>query len=214
MMNVLFGASKTPIDQSKPVEAYNYSLVQKGGFVDIQNAPSHAHAVLKEHKSGIDFIKKGNLAGGGFTLERVNHLLSSDKTTSEVQGHSYDGLSVFTLEGLRFGLEVCLDHLVGRLKKSKAAATPQNPFPSIDIQLVPSCGAFIQASSIVARKGGYVFNSDGLNNVLSDVQKVDAATAVPTSIAYVAQQNVTYAKVNDIFPRGAGKLSIYPARPL
>lgn len=214
MMNVLFGASKTDIDPSKPVEVYNYSLVQKGGFGDIKDAPSHAHAVLKEHKSGIDFIKSNKITGDGFTLERVNHLAPSNKTPSEVQVHSYDGLSLFKMEGLSFGLEVCLDHLVGRLKKSQTAATPKAPFPAIDIQRIPSCGAHIDAQYIVARKGGYVFNSDGLNSVLSDVRKVDAGTGAPTVVASVAQQNVVYAKVNDIFPKGAGKISIYPSRPL
>jgi hypothetical protein len=214
MMKVLFGASTTAIDQSKPVEVYNYSLVQKGGFGDVKDAPSKAHAVLKEHRSGIDFIKSRESTGGGLVLERVQHLDPSNKTTSESQVHSYDGLSVFQLEGRTFGLEVCLDHLKGRLKTAQQAATSKSPFPAIDIQLVPSCGAYIKASAIVAKKGGYVFNSDGLNSVVSDLQRVDTGTGVAAPVASVAQVNVVYAQVNDIFPKGAGKLTVYPARAL
>jgi hypothetical protein len=198
---------KYVIDTSKPIEIYNYSLVQKGGFGDKPDAgPLAAHAVLKEFESGIDFIEAGNLDGGGIALERTRHLAPTNTTRSEVQNRGYDGMSAFQQDGLTFGLEICLDHLEGRLKNSTGV-------PSIDIQLVPSCGASIKASSVVARKGGYVFNSDGLNRTLSDVQK---AGVVPPGIALEASVTLDAMgiRINEIFPKGAGKLSIYPAQPL
>jgi hypothetical protein len=192
------------------VEAYNYSLIQKGGFGDGPEAgPSAAHAVLKELESSIDFIRAGYLAGGGIALERTHHLAPVNKNPrSEVQRSSYDGSSVFQQDGLTFGVEVCLDHLEGRLRRSIG-------LPSIDIQLVPSCGASIQSKSIVAKNGGYVFNSDGLTGMLSDLQKVvDATTRVCISSNPPVAVDTTGIRIAEIYPNGAGTVSIYPIQTL
>jgi hypothetical protein len=81
---------------------------------------------------------------------------------SEVQAHLYDVSSVFDfksrgIDGITFGLEVCLDHAKEKLARSK-------DLPAIDIQLVPSCGMSIEGGSTVARLGGYIFNCDGLQS--------------------------------------------------
>lgn len=206
-LSSLFGP-KYVIDPSKPIEIYNYSLIQKGGFGNAEGAgPNAAHAVLKELESGIDFVKTGELVGGGIALERTHHLAPSNKTPGETQKLSYDGLSVFQRDGLTFGLEVCLDHLEHRLKNTVN-------LPTIDIQLVPSCGAHIDGAGVVAKKDGYVFNSDGLNGVVSDAWKVGATPAKITATTTAVTVDATGVRIAEIFPKGAGKLSIYPAQTL
>lgn len=195
------------IDTSKPVEVYNYTLVQKGGFGDAPNAgPAAAHAVIKEMMSGIDFVGKGNLANGGLALERVHHLAPAGTNRNEVERTSYDGRSIFKQDGLTFGLEICLDHLEGRLRNARNR-------PPIDIQLVPSCGASIKPRSVVARVGGYVFNCDGLNDAESEVQKVGDArhTITPQRLNMLRHHDSAIAP---FFPHGAGIISLYPPQRL
>jgi hypothetical protein len=62
------------------------------------------------------------------------------------------GGSIFRMGGVTFGLEVCLDHLNGRLN----SATDKN---LVQIQLIPSAGAFIEPTNVVA--GAVAFNVDG-----------------------------------------------------
>ncbi|MCL6433020.1 MAG: hypothetical protein K6T90_02210 [Leptolyngbyaceae cyanobacterium HOT.MB2.61] len=243
--------SSVETDITDREEVYNLVLVQKGGFGDTPRVGStFAKVVMKEHVSGMDFIKTSE-SGGGALLERVFHPLTvnqqqlvkhlkdllalteeqlraapisfteseialwrtSEKARlndcltpnsspqflphflfglrsgdayfsalfpliekflkaklgnvkaqelllsirrSEEQQKEYDGSSVFEIDGIRFGLEVCLDHGVRRLKNSKN-------LPTIDIQLVPSCGAQINEDAIVAKTNGYgyIFHCDG-----------------------------------------------------
>ncbi|MEM7584451.1 MAG: hypothetical protein AAF560_13770 [Acidobacteriota bacterium] len=48
-------------DDKQPLEAYNITLVQEGGFGEVGEAHRKARIVIKRYKSGIDFIKRGEL---------------------------------------------------------------------------------------------------------------------------------------------------------
>jgi hypothetical protein len=69
---------------------------------------------------------------------------------------AFDPFGIFTIEGIKFGLEVCDDHLFQRLRNNRA---PNSEL--VQIQIVPSCGMQIVQQAIVAGAGGYVFNCDG-----------------------------------------------------
>ena len=58
------------------------------------------------------------------------------------------GSAVFEIDGIRFGLEVCLDHAKNRLTGNER----------VSIQLVPSCGMSWTAYKCVA--GGLYFGVD------------------------------------------------------
>ena len=58
------------------------------------------------------------------------------------------------MDGILFGLELCRDHLTGRLAHSHESGRVQ-------IQLIPSCGASIEHTSIACVEGGIIFNCDG-----------------------------------------------------
>lgn len=187
-------------------EAYNYSLIQKGGFGNDKAAGlKTAFAVLKEKKSGIDFIRAGTLKDGGIALERVKHLAPLNGRRDERQRRNDDGASVFTLDGLTFGLEICLDHLVGRLRNSRN-------LPGIDVQLVPSCGAEIDPRRIAVKPGGLVLHCDGLG------WGCDARTAtlppVAPAPAEVLAVNAGAVRVAEIFAKGAGAVHVFPALQL
>jgi hypothetical protein len=59
------------------------------------------------------------------------------------------GGSVFTIDGIKFGLEICLDHLNARI----------GPGTGIQIQLVPSAGASLKQFACI--HNGIAFNVDG-----------------------------------------------------
>jgi hypothetical protein len=77
--------------------------------------------------------------------------------TSEQNLSGIGGGSIFTIDNITFGLEVCLDHYKRRL----ADYTPQKGEPLPQIQLIPSEGANIVKNSIAVEAGGIIFNVDG-----------------------------------------------------
>jgi len=155
----------------------NYALVQKGGS---QTNEVQDLVVAKEFPSHVDFKHPGlgNLqwfdpaqtqakVGGQmqkhFAPEggRVDPVKDWDGTgnapvlgVNTAQVSEKVGGTIFTKDGITFGLEVCRDHLIGRLAHCKEAGT-------VLIQLVPSCGASIEHSSIACVADGIVFNVDG-----------------------------------------------------
>lgn len=79
---------------------------------------------------------------------------------SEINKSGYGGGSVFTIDEIAFGLEVCLDHAKERLRKFYANAAKSGD-PKIQIQLIPSWGMSITGSSVCCVKDGIVYNVDG-----------------------------------------------------
>jgi hypothetical protein len=152
----------------------NYVLVQKGG----QKTSTHHDIVLaKEFPAHVDFkhptvndyewfdpTKSAAKVGGkvepnikpfGSRTDPIHGVNSSsvlDAHTASVS--ELVGGAIFTMDGILFGLEVCRDHLVGRLAHSQDSG-------KVQIQLVPSCGASIEANNISCIADGIVFNCDG-----------------------------------------------------
>jgi hypothetical protein len=79
-----------------------------------------------------------------------------DEQNGEDKKTAFDSLSIFTIKGIKFGLEVCLDHYCARIRCFRKPDTDV-----VQIQLVPSCGMQIQEKAVIAGAGGYVFNCDG-----------------------------------------------------
>ena len=122
-----------------------------------------ARCVIKSSRSGIDFLNHaqfGGLANGDVRsmLDPVDDLegrtlaLAGDADTLEIDD---DGL--FTMNGVSFGLEICLDHAKHRLVRACARSGAK-----VQVQLVPSGGMEIHEESICVEPGGLVFHCDGL----------------------------------------------------
>ena len=73
-----------------------------------------------------------------------------DQRLTDSKDESKSGGSLFTIDGIKFGLEICVDHTNGRRLQ---------PTEGVQIQLVPSAGAHI--AHFVCRPGGIAFNVDG-----------------------------------------------------
>ncbi len=219
------------------IEAYNYCPVISGGWdVDGSNnaqaRQAATHLVQKQYLStgGVtDFI---STVDNSSTWSRINYLPAtrSSGPGRETQRRGDDGGAIFTVGGVTFGLEVCLDHSQGRLK----ASPPLPGQPLVQIQLVPSCGMSINKSSVVAVNGGWVFNVDGWSRVKNgrrirgyhtDLQRVtevavsgatspasssfDKIKLVPASTPRRVALSESPDFVQELYALGSGQLFVY-----
>lgn len=151
--------------QTNMYEIYNVALVQKGGYSSPEDQLNNRIAVMKEFKSGIDFLQ---LPPSGLSDAETTHLpaIGDASYTKEINtpgaqpGGGYNGGSIFNLDGITFGLEICLDHAKRRLVR----AAPQTGQLFPQLQLIPSGGMTIESSAVATCKNGLVFNVDGLGN--------------------------------------------------
>lgn len=110
-------------------------------------------SIEKKFISNEDFVL--NLHSNAYAEEEVAYP-PIDEHDGEDKQRAFDPLSIFTIEGIKFGVEVCLDHMQARLRRNRI---PKDEL--VQIHLVPSCGMQIVQPSIIAAAGGYVFNCDG-----------------------------------------------------
>ncbi len=210
-----FNTPPYDIDPLATKEVYNFAPVQQGGIA--AQGDTGARIVMKELMSGVDFIAAA-ANPGGLLLGDVEHMpASASGMGREQQQVNYDGAGVFSLAGITWGLEVCLDHsdAVRRLQKS-----PQLPGDNlIQLQVVPSCGMSIQAQSVITQDGGYVFNCDGsgvashstLAQQIPPLINIVMASSTPVSDAAIGAQSVS---VSALYASGPGVVNIYPAQPI
>jgi len=145
-------------------EVYNVALVQQGSFTK-DTRLDKCVVIMKEFMSDIDFL---DIAPGGLTLEQVSHLPAMGPGTYALEQNNpgqggtggYNGGSIFMLNGITFGLEVCLDHLARRLLR----AWPLAGDLFVQVQLIPSGGMSIETGAVATQTGGLVFNVDGLTS--------------------------------------------------
>ena len=203
-------------DNTDKKEVYNFSLIQQGG---VASGSHNTRVVTKELKSGIDFIA-ASADPDAMLLGEVEHMASGYQGPGkEKQQVNYDGAGIFELAGVTWGLEICLDHLQGVNRLLNSPSLPGET--EIQVQLVPSGGMNINAASVVAQEGGYVFNCDGLNIASSKLDAVGAgvppaltdqaftSTPVDGSDVNLPDSPPTNISVDQLYPMGAGKIDMY-----
>lgn len=67
---------------------------------------------------------------------------------------------IVEMSGCSWGVEVCLDHSMARLRK-ELKGHPKRL--GLDLQLVTSCGMDVKNGSVAVKQGGLVFHCDGLH---------------------------------------------------
>lgn len=141
----------------------NATLVQKGGFANEDQRTSKAVVVVKEYKSPIDYLKRQESVVG-LTDDKAAHFpavgpgsYALEVNTPGRGGGGFNGGSIFMLDNITFGLEVCLDHAKQRLVRAK----PDSGDFFVQIQLIPSAGITIRPTCVAALNGGLVCNVDG-----------------------------------------------------
>lgn len=124
------------------------------------------HVIFKELISHIDFIKdrdrnmKDKVTVAGTELNVLRQKQASGYNAAQNRPTKFQdermGGSIFTVDGVTFGLEVCLDHAAtggsGTAGRLEHAA-------NIQVQLIPSAGMNI--AQLRTLPGGVVFNVDG-----------------------------------------------------
>lgn len=156
---------------SDPVyEIADRSFVVAGGVPD-PNYPQGL-SIEKKFVSNEDFVL--NYYKNAFTEEACAYPQISE-AEGEDKKSAFDVYSIFTIKGIKFGVEVCLDHYKARLRTNRVPDTEV-----VQIHLVPSCGMQIMQPSIVACAGGLVFNCDGQYDGLSDTSQPNSSNSVWT----------------------------------
>jgi hypothetical protein len=122
----------------------------------------HGLSIQKKFLSNEDFVL--NLYGKVITEDQCAYPVILE-VHGEDKREAFDDYSIFTIAGIRFGLEICLDHFNARLRTNRQPASEL-----VQIQLVPSCGMSIQQASVIAGPGGLVFNCDGQFGGLTAVE--------------------------------------------
>lgn len=230
----VFGTVLAYLDDGSSKEIFNIAFVQRGGT---RSADKDACLlVYKEFVSHIDFIRNAGLSwsttkkrrvliggpGSAGTLVRPtsgSRDLGSRQRKPvgagrEMTKSGLGGQASFVMNGLCFGLEVCLDHYQARLRDSPPARG--QPYPQI--HLIPSAGAEIVDASVATPKGGLVFNVDPQGVRLA---KNDGTYASPSTSEITAKKSIDLDGTkafhftgdhDDYFPGGRGQLHLYPAQ--
>lgn len=156
-------AAQSPDDPRKPwdheggtgdILYFNFAPVYKGG-------PTHKHRFLvtKKYVSTIDFLNRTNLPNPSFSgireysyVPRVIRDLLEERETQLVEDN------LIQLDGLRIGLEICLDHRKGALWENL-----QKKYHGelVDVQLISSAGMSIEAGPNPVVPNGVVYLTDG-----------------------------------------------------
>jgi hypothetical protein len=168
---VQFQADPTRPGMTKPVCTANNAHVGskeavEGAMVDnvaIVMKEGTTYTVTKELVAELDFVKdKSTDIKDVVTLrdEQLAVFFSSRGEAGNVPPKFQNermGGSIFTVDGITFGLEICLDHIATPSSDTKGRL---DNAANIQIQLIPSAGMSIGTLSTVS--GGIVFNVDGL----------------------------------------------------
>ncbi len=117
--------------------------------------------VQKKYKSKEDFIlnysNSNQVTSLPKYLQTTTKYYDIDTSGGENKKSPADGLAIFEYNGLKIGIDICLDHsrqrLVNHLYK--------HPEDYVDLQIVTSCGMSVRANAVIAKDGGIVFNCDG-----------------------------------------------------
>jgi hypothetical protein len=156
------------VKKGGPDPAPQTSLVRKGGLREL--------LVYKEYVSPIDFITPTpGIRGRDVVIHGEDRVVlptsgsqgarsQNTNTGSEVNKTGLGGGSVFIVDGITFGLEVCLDHAKGRLHHYNNT-NPKRGQPRVQVHLIPSWGMSIGTASafeaVSCVRDGLTFNVDG-----------------------------------------------------
>lgn len=176
-------------------------------------------SIQKKYKSKEDFILNGIEDNYIQTITRYPDIPEKPEW-KEDDGDPY---SIFDYQGIRFGVEICLDHGRGRLAQS-----PKRwPDGLVDVQLVISCGMDLRPGSVIADTGGIVFNCDGEYVLEGEAEngerchtmlKLVESCAGQTSPAVLSEyfklkpsEKQCFPYAGDFYPCRSYQIHVYPA---
>jgi hypothetical protein len=198
------------VDTEKGMILDNIAVVQKGGFQ--QSDGVHDLYVEKEFPSSIDYDRPTTGVEGNWANPKRKVKIGGDDRRALAPPGSRDigggnpgslnertrGGCIFTMDGITFGLEVCLDHVVGRLHNA-----PDKD--GVQIQLIPSAGAEIHKNH--CSYNAVVFNVDGGDAHHAELFDKKTNTDCQETRRVEATPDYTH------FP-GVGHIVLFPALPI
>ncbi|MBL4862904.1 MAG: hypothetical protein JKY09_07810 [Crocinitomicaceae bacterium] len=135
----------------------NTALRIKGG------AANSTHLIEKNMSSGIDGVPAAYTTGGYTNLKLVYQDWALRQTRS------------FNIEGIDFGLDICLDHLddiaCKQCKNVLREWAEKGSEKDTKIHLLTAGGMTIQEKSVAANVKGYILRNDGYSNAPVSQQK-------------------------------------------
>jgi predicted amidohydrolase len=159
---------------AKEVEYFNLACVLRGG-------PNGKHfAVAKKYISGADFLSRTHLPNP--KDYDVNHYSVIPPEIDDLfakRGIHFIRDNVIELDGLRIGLEICLDH---RLEVLWNHIQTQEHHRLVDILLLTSAGMAIQRGPNPIVPGGVVYMTDGGASSAACLRPVDNVVFLPDQV--------------------------------
>ncbi|MCM1118939.1 MAG: hypothetical protein NC543_06215 [bacterium] len=141
--------------------------------------------VQKKYKSKEDFIlnnfNSDQITSSPKYLQTTTRYYDIDTSEGERKKCPADGLAIFEYNGLKIGIDICLDHSRQRLVNHLY----QHPDDYVDLQIVTSCGMSVRANAVIAKDGGIVFNCDG------EYELQDSSAGVDGNCCHTSLQRVT-----------------------
>jgi len=142
------------LEDARNIMYYNFAKMIKGG-----KGHSHSYFVQKRYISGADFLSRARLPNpsdedmhlyGDATLPLQETLIKRGDT---IVSHN-----VVEIDGIRFGIEICLDHRMGQLYNNIQLYENGQ---LVDVHLITSAGMAIERGPNPIVPGGVVYLSDG-----------------------------------------------------
>ncbi len=204
-------------DETANVTVDNRCYIVEGGV-----SSPRIIQVLKKFKSKEDFIL--NAVDDNYIQTITCYSEINDQP--EQKQYDSDPYGIFEYGGIRFGIEICLDHGRARLMRNI------NKFKEkkVDVQIIVSCGMDVRTGSVITKKGGLVFNCDG-EYVLTDeaengekshtILKLTEESANDTTPAVLSSyiklkdgNKLSFPYDGDMYPCDTYQLHIYPSYPV
>jgi len=142
------------IQDAHNIMYYNFATIARGG-------PGHDHSyfVQKRYISGADFLSRTTLPN---PHDEDMHLYGDAtlalKDTLQKRGYKIVEHNVVEIDGIRFGIEICLDHRMGQLYNN---IEMHEDGRLVDVQLITSAGMAIERGPNPVVPGGVVYLCDG-----------------------------------------------------
>jgi hypothetical protein len=187
----IFGTAVCAFEvEGDKAEIHNVALIQKEDDV---------YTVAKELIAQDDYKKEKGQKVVTLSVKKKKKQLQAippqGSSTSGIKSKFDDermGGCIFTVDGITFGLEVCLDHTTtGRTGQQGGRLAGQ--CESIQVLLVPSCGEVIGSAGMYCKPNGICFNVNGKHESQGKWNwKMSAEVRVRDKSAGAPKQDIPY----------------------
>lgn len=173
-------------DSDEAVDYLNFAPVYMGG-----PSPDHHYLVAKKYISTGDFLRRVRLPNpaepGDYDHRLYDELPATFKNLLEKRNVTIVPDNLLEIDNINIGLEICLDHRMGRLWSNLQA---HHHGQLVDVQLIISAGMSIERGPNAIVPGGVVYLTDG--------EAASSAACMRTSTGKFEPEHVCREVVNGV----------------